>query len=514
MKINQHIIKLLTVKKMRISGSWLSKTGMKAWALFALCSLLFVLSSCSDQDTPSPSLPQDQEEANNITLTFPDFFFGGSLSTRADDKVKDPIEASEGGLQSLHLLVLKLQPKTNQNDNNEEDVYAVYSCQEIKSVSTINGSINSEFSRYKFYNFRLGAGTYKLYLFGNIEEYWVNPDPLIYTEDTNDQGIRISPFMSYLSGATIDNKIISSEENINNLILNFNGLIPSGHLPMMCLPTQIYTKEDLSESLTDGKFTISENDVSSNKNLAFYAPLTFLCSKVRLTVLFDNTSNGFSKDFTKPDIQFTEEYQLDDKGEILYLTTNYRGIRVDNVKRETIVFRDIDNPDSHVSDGSESSDGSGNTDGSENSENQDFTDNHFTSISKTAYPSSNAADDSNKYFNIEKLKKTDSSPAYLRRLPAEESWERAEKRAWQSNAIYIPENLENNPTTIHVVPSGTDVNVLGYFIDLNDFATDNDGLKRDYFYDIVAKMIHPDKFAIGTSIKVNAWALHDVSATW
>lgn len=558
MKINQHINNLLTVNRVWISDSWLSKTGMKAWALSALCSLLFVLPSCSDQDTPSPSLPQDQEEEPSLTLSLPLLGFGDDISSRADDKT-DPIESGEGNLQSLYLIVF--EEKFEENDEgdgikvDENNIpiseYKLREIVEIRSAATIDGNLTKDYNRY--YSLRLPVGKYRFYFLGNVEEYFIpDPEDMQGADVTDEPAMQADDASSRLTSNSPLAHHIKTEEDIKTLKLHFdNGLIYAGHLPMACFPEEMFNdnngkpgnplsapkkyadgKEVKDENqktiLEPGVLEITESNKKNNDNLVIYAPMRFLCSKARLTILFDNTSSGFSKRFTNPDIQFTEEFQLkdnkldEDEEDIFYLTTNYRGIRVDNVKRETVVFPDNNNS------GSTGSDGSGNADGSDdsgNSENPGYTDNHFTSISKTLYP-----DHTSGYLNIASAEK---SPAYLTRLANTESWNPAEQRAWQSNAIYIPENLfdnmfdnnnnKNKFSSLHVVPSGTDVRVEGYYIYIEERNPNSDrygmaknkyGNARNTFYDIVAKMTSPDKFAIGTSIKVNAWALHDVSATW
>ncbi|MDE5976449.1 MAG: hypothetical protein K2G69_07860, partial [Muribaculaceae bacterium] len=81
-----------------------------------------------------------------------------------------------------------------------------------------------------------------------------------------------------------------SEENLKSLVLEFNAtskaLTPANGLPMVCLPNEIKKGETV---VTSGEYLIEAGD-----NPTIKADLSFLCSKVRYTILFDNAQGGIS----------------------------------------------------------------------------------------------------------------------------------------------------------------------------------------------------------------------------
>lgn len=234
---------------------------------------------------------------------------------------------------------------------------------------------------------------------------------------------------------------------------------------------------------------------------------------MRLTVLFDNSpvengkEAGFSNAFTECDINFTTESHINpETGEIYYQTANEKGIRWDNLRGETLV---TPVPEENTGEESNPTYLNGND--------------VFDFIYKVRYPASGSS-----YLEIEDQEQNSKSPDYLERMSPVENWVPKEKRAWQSYAMYIPENLfdsqytQNKYTKMHLAPSGTGVKVEGYYITLNEkhisdkygFAQNKIGNARGTFYDIVARMKTPTEFSLGVSIKVNAWAFHSVIASW
>lgn len=222
-----------------------------------------MLSGCSD-DLGVSSVSEERE--SGIYLYLPDIESAAEFSntTRATSE----IVGSEGSLTDLYLIIFK------ENNGN----YDWVSCNDIKERGEINKSLNSTTTAYKSYKLPLNAGTYKFYLLGNLSHYTSQS-----FEDLKNIG------------------------DIENLALTFQGNLESGKLPMACL-SAVKTTENGSVS-PGTPVTISNEDIKSGK--VIYADMSFLCTKVRYTVLFDNSSTGISKDFESKIVNFNPEVAVD-----------------------------------------------------------------------------------------------------------------------------------------------------------------------------------------------------------
>ena len=84
----------------------------------------------------------------------------------------------------------------------------------------------------------------------------------------------------------------TTEDQLQELILEYSSEKmpdPEKGLPMVCTPGQV--KKSLDEAETAAPKTI---EVEKGKNTELYIDLTYLCVKLRYTILFDNSEGGFS----------------------------------------------------------------------------------------------------------------------------------------------------------------------------------------------------------------------------
>ena len=295
-----------------------------------------------------------------------------------------------------------------------------------------------------YYKVPLVPGEYKVYILANLSDYIDLP-----------------------SGKAIDEL---SENEIEALKLHFNGPLEAGNLPMVCLPG------DVDEADEGGYFNVLDDDV---KNL--HCNLRFLCSKVRYTILFDKTSDGFSyEQFQKP-------------GSTLDFDIN--GVSVGKVVKQ---YTNIQTPASTPQYTYTKTSGS-----------TDLTlrrvDFDFTKVSKSGnswsvnYPST----DKEKY-----------SPL----TEHDGEWQNSDtRRAWQGVA-YLPENLStasDNRTQLFINGIVDEEFAASFTIPLNEplSATDTDKtkLKRGFQYDIVALAQHRGGYDINLS--VNKWDIEQLVYT-
>ena len=159
-------------------------------------------------------------------------------ASRAEEKDMDT-EAKEGDIHSLWLLAYN-------TDNSDYNV--------IRQLQS-SGQLTHEYSEYRI---EFKPGTYRIYVVANLDKY----------------------ITGEISAST-------EESYLEKLILNFSpDKLPNttDGLPMACLPAQV-------DGATDGNIT-----VEAGKTKEILTDLTFLCSKVRYTILFDNSEGGFSRE--------------------------------------------------------------------------------------------------------------------------------------------------------------------------------------------------------------------------
>lgn len=480
---------------------------------FVCCISTVSLSSCSESDNDAVVIPGEAEsDTYSFTINLPFTGFGSSY-TRDDDPKRDPIETedvrNEGILKDLYLVIYQEDPDYSNGDYNERN-YFFYSLSDIKAASGIQNTLNSQYGNN--YTLSLPKGKYRFYFLANIYQYWEKRN----VDNVNN----LAEF----------EKVLKDRTQIQKLRLSFgNEEINLGNgLPMICMPEEISTSQSNDTKLENGVFVITDDDIKNfqqnnqNSRKTLYAPLTILCSKVRYTVLFDNTVSpddgyeNFSNAFGNP-ISFTyDEDQQEDQlsGYVtfknLYKYTTVIPLKekvstketdwVDEIKR-FIVQAEYPtlNPTDQEMSGNNPANG-------ENHEPSGFADDAGRMAGK----------DTSGYFDI---KNAQSSPAYLTKLFETDKWENENRRAWQSGSVdgtmtgsvYLPENSlytygSNNKTVLHLDAHGEGVKDGGYDIELD--------LKRGYFYDIVIKMVTSTQTRSEVKVMVNPWIYNSKNVSW
>lgn len=494
----------------RSNGAFVPSAGEYIKACLSMFIAISLFSSCSDSSpagNPDPLDPQDNTYP--LTLNFPYPGFGSTYSyTRAEDDnlIYDPIDIDrdEGLLDDLYLVVFK-------EDEDFAGKYNFMKCEDIKNYSTIQSSLSSSYNND--YILRLERGKYRIYLLANIYQYWKNGQPSS-------------------ADKTVYETVLASEKGIREINLKFNeaGYIEARSLPMICLPEEVTTDERGTNKLTGGIFEITDEEIKNfqddkTKRKTLYAPMNILCSKVRYTVLFDNTDDtddSFSREFFSSNIHFTP--MVNGKGSlsgpvtfsniyritpVIPLTANATTEETNWITLITKYIYQVNYPEkrdqSSLNNGAGGDPGTGDEPGLGEEPEPGVGTGEENS-------SSNRGSDTYGYFDI---KNADHAPAYLQPFITgrEDSWNPASQRAWQGGAVYLPENNkytasenELKQTVLHLDAYGPGVNNQGYNIPI--------WLNRGYFYDIVAKVISADVVAFDVSIRVNAWSYNQVTVGW
>lgn len=161
-------------------------------------------------------------------------------ASRAEEKDLDT-EAKEGDIHSLWLLAYN-------TDNSDYNV--------IRQLQS-SGQLTHEYSEYRI---EFKPGKYRIYVVANLDPY----------------------IAKAISAST-------EESYLENLILNFKAdKLPNttDGLPMACLPAQV--------DGADPDLGIITVEAGTTKTIQ--TDLSFLCAKVRYTILFDNSEGGFSRE--------------------------------------------------------------------------------------------------------------------------------------------------------------------------------------------------------------------------
>lgn len=474
---------------------------------------LLGLWSCSDDKNETPEINPGNQ--GKVTVRFcipsagPSFI---NSSTRAEEDEGESVDNTgtvidgsnsyltngEGRLSNLYLVSVQVT-------NYEEGVG--YTDTEKVVVTPLNVYADEgKIEKYDYYDVNLYPGHYRFYLFANTDLY---VDRNIYNAGE-----------------------IFTEETVKQIYLDYvaNTPIRKGHIPMACLPKQI--KYDIGNNHFTTLVPLTKpdgvnNDISYTVNITptdtpvIYADMTFLCAKVRYTILFDatlptesNPNGGISSGFGNNSIRF----YVDDSSS----TTP----TAEKLKKRTYIDLESDESDSNFVDGSWN-----------------------LQLNRYVWPEIG-----------------DKYPQY----PAQEltpwtktldEWKANRQRAWQG-IVYLPENdtqnldhtvlkfpyimdkyatgeeeykdgdfnLKNHKDIIlfggtnkeqHFASNGYDSNSNYESYDPNNdwqqnlqhVSNPNHGIKRGYFYDVVARCKNPDEWDLKVIIygRVEDW--HDMVQT-
>ena len=373
--------------------------------IFCFLILSGIFFSCSDEVELNKGITNQVSEG--LTILIPSM---QDFSTRDGDKTA-PVEGREGEIKDLYLYLFK-------NDN-DGSLYKKYKLTEPESESE-NG--------YKKYVVKdLEDGTYHPFVVANLSKY---------TE--LDESSELKSF--------------ATQSELESLILKFSTekKLEAGWLPMACLDTEI-------EGASSGAITISK---TTNK---IKAPLTFLCSKVRYTVLFNSVGNGISKDFGDKSFDVIIE---GDQGPFLSNLAAETQVKYNNSSTINIQ-KESDNTLSNWS----------------------------FPLKKYAYPTKG---DSYPVYNTEESKPDENLT---------EEWLSNKKQAAWQGVAYIPENLTGTPTTLTIAAETKgNSQPATLTVDVKDYANnDSKGNKRGNMYDIVTKVTNYTPTDWPVTVSVYNW---------
>lgn len=455
-----------------------------------LIALMPFFSSCINDDVTF-SEEKIPEGMTQISFILPDYEGNAAqFGTRAFNT------AEEGYMSNLYVVAIKYEnwdvstgfdEITDDSGNKSPIVYTF-------ALNPVGIKFEVGEKNYKLFNIALYPGKYKFGLVANVDLYLKRQK-------------KISDF--------------TKEEDLENIVLNFSEDTPLAplHLPMACLPWEIQwsDKDHKKQKTKEEDYLVP---VLKGNETQIYADMQFLCSKVRYTILFDR--DGISSAFGNTWIRFN----VDDTNRPT--ATN---IRKQTKLVETSTGAEVDQVNyfvSHLDDDSEKGWWSMSIDRFKWSEEE--VDNYPKKPTSELDPWTGTTDD----------------------------WIRQRQKVWQG-VVYLPENDGDKYYTSEEDENGEAQNIEHQIAktilrfpfhtkanDLDDtpwvesptpkeiilFGNDREekyegldnsgeysnsfgeyeGLKRNYFYDVVAKVKNPDQdMDIRIFISILPW--HEIEQT-
>lgn len=458
---------------------------------------------CNDNVEPGIDPNQDLVKVkimipNNIT------FFPGQ--TRADSQ-NQYLANGEGVLSNLYVIAIQ----ETYEDELDKKLYKMDKDRIIVLPLNVYDD-KGVMEQYDSYELTLYPGHYSFYVFANCDLY-------------------------------ADSKYVASgqftKEDLKKFVLNYSTSIPlrRGHLPMICLPDKMQFATSGSTNPHPAQKNVEVKDYNNNSYTlqdvieitasnppTIYADLSFLCSKVRYTILFDDTQavwdddsnkytteEGISAGFGNQSIRF----YVDESGDYTPTATNLR--------KTTFLYSD------------EFSD--------KDKENSDYQPFLMNVLDKATWNL-----ELNRYIWPESGENYPLTPSdELEAWDATQGlddWKNKRQRVWQG-IVYLPENNDDDidhtyltfPYVLDTYPVGEEPYKDGqpsesqvkkiYLFGSNDNEQHYDGsnleneysdeltnhahgLQRGYFYDVVALVKNPDEWDLKVIVygKVEDW--HDI----
>lgn len=357
------------------------------------------LTACSD-DFKAPD--NNPEGITGITLNIPNTEGASSFAkTRSEDAVSRGADdvAREGAIIDDDLWLFAY------GENNTL----------VKKLSLSDAKVTNT---YKSVNVTLTPDIYRMYVVANVSKY-----------------IASTPLSENIS-----------EQDLKNLVLNFSAsktISLENGLPMACRNTEIKVGSNNAQTGTltaDGTVEISAGECPT-----IFADMTFLCSKVRYTVLHDR--NSFSSAFGQSDFDIT-------------------GTAISNISNVTKW---------------------NNASAADYSSSFDMT---YAAAQEKVYPA-----------DLTALKK---DGAELDVISGNKNL-KGEQRAWQQT-LYLPENLATSTSDKSKLTISTETNGVesAYELVLNEKSDNNKLLERGRFYDIIIEAASRDVYDL-SNITVSDW---------
>ncbi len=236
-----------------------------------------LLSSCSSDDTPQVE-ESDPNAAPTLSLTLSTPFLSGltrAAMTRSGETPSAPdVTEAEAHINSLWVYIFSVDKEAGTSSLWQAINIETSTHSSTGAKLTLPTNVKGAAYHEVISGLNIPAGDYRIYVMANLDNYQssdneINPDEL-GDLDKDAKAAFEAKLKSYnlVDVASGENSILSLDEA----------------LPMAAGPGADITAEGTGVETKDGIFTIKAGSVTVK------ADMTFLCSAVRYTFLFDNTA--------------------------------------------------------------------------------------------------------------------------------------------------------------------------------------------------------------------------------
>ncbi|MCH5230069.1 MAG: hypothetical protein J1F12_08790 [Muribaculaceae bacterium] len=373
--------------------------------------VLLTLGACTDDVDTRKALPEIQ--ANTLTIHIPNPEIAAEYGATRSDQYQNTRAKDETYEANINELWFFAYPCGDDTSGRNPVI------EKLTPQGSVNFVPDAEYSTLSVSG--ITDGDYHIYLLANFERYL-------------EKGKEITTSIS--------------EEDLQKLVADFStNYLVNNQLPMYCLNTQVgYSKNTpIGEA---GVFTYND----THKEL--YANLTFLCAKVRYTILFNK--DDFSNNFSSNNIDF-------------------KAASASNIRQQTAWH----------------------TNGQAKS---DFLENGISDLTIKAreYP-----DPTSHYFD------ENGPQEYENDLKETTFGESDKQRAWQG-IVYLPENKLADEDRTYLTFSAEGDEVKDSY-DLKLFDKEGKTLDHGKFYDVVVKLVHPEVADFPATVNVSDWDLQTLT---
>lgn len=383
------------------------------------------------------------KDSSTLTIYIPDIEnVVEYVASRAETPSANLADVNEAKIDNLWFFAYPVKAKTS-GEGYEKDTSRERVIVELNNSNKATGETNTvpfNYTSYEVSPFQNGG--YRIYVVANIKDYLPQNSEL------------------FTSGGALNTNI--EEEKIREAILQFstNNYLSSGKLPMACINTEI-KGTGMSD---DGVFTFNHSTATGKDLQEVYADMTFLCAKVRYTVLFNknNSKNTFSGtvDFNDNDVtayNVINSCSLTDDGNAI--DGNPKEATTILLTQQPLKKKIFPNPDSQ-----------------------------YLLTKPSEYE-----------------KDLEDYRGQINDYPEDQ-------RAWQG-VIYLPPNasLGDKRTKLHFSASGDEVNSEGYDLVLFE-KEENTKLEKGKFYDVIAELTTSQKTELEIKLLISDWNSKSIDA--
>lgn len=256
----------------------------------AVALLCFMATSCREDDGLSSGNPEIPEGMEEITFLIPDYNGNASQFGTRSNTTED-----EGNMSNLYVIAFKYKEYTyDENNRRSEKTLAV----EDRTVypfllnpEGVNFKVGDK--NYKEFKVTLYPGLYKFAVVANLDRYLARANRIMdFTKEEDLKNITLN-FYEDVPLIPLHLPMVCLPEEIKYKEKNADG---SYSTEKKVLPVEI---EENSTIASHPLLSIEKNN-----DKIICADMKFICSKVRYTILFDKTEDGISKNFGSAWIRF------------------------------------------------------------------------------------------------------------------------------------------------------------------------------------------------------------------